>query len=276
MLTIKRKSLLYKSGAGSGDFCINHVEGCSHGCNFPCYAMLMKKMSGRIKDYNDWLRPKLVENTLELLEKELPRLKNRINNVHLCFTTDPFMYRQPEVSDLTLKIMERLNKEGIKCTTLTKGIYPEELTDVKKYGKNNDYGITIISLDENFRKKYEPFTAPYKERIESLRYLHSRGLRTHISMEPYPTPNLIKQNLTEILEKIKFVDEIIFGKLNYNTQSDNFPGANEFYQKCVDQVKDFCKKNKKDYHIRSGTSEKEDKGKEKQIRKLDGILPLPI
>lgn len=236
----------------------------------------MKKMSGKIKDYNDWIKPKLVENTLELLEKELPRLKTKISKVHLCFTTDPFMYKQPEVAELTLKIMERLNKEGIKCTVLTKGIYPEELSDIKKYGKNNDYGITIISLDENFRKQYEPFTAPYEERIKSLRCLHDRGLKTHVSMEPYPTPNFVSQSLKEILEKINFVDKIIFGKLNYNKQSDNFSGVKEFYQKCVDEVKEFCKKNEIEYHIRYGTSEKEDNGKEKQIRKLNGVLPLPI
>ena len=43
MRAIKRKSLLYKSGVEYADYSLNHAEGCSHGCNFPCYAMMIKR-----------------------------------------------------------------------------------------------------------------------------------------------------------------------------------------------------------------------------------------
>lgn len=167
---INRKSLLYKSGVEYADYCINHVEGCSHGCRFPCYAMMMKKRCGVINSYNDWIKPKIVANALELLDKEIPKLKDRIKVVHLCFTTDPFMYKQKEISDLTLKIIKRLNDDNIKCTVLTKGIYPKELVEVEKYGRNNEYAITLVSLDEGFKKKFEPGAAPYEARIKSLKY----------------------------------------------------------------------------------------------------------
>ena len=39
------------------------------------------------------------------------------------------MYNYPEVHQLTMQIMERLNRENIACTVLTKGVYPEELID---------------------------------------------------------------------------------------------------------------------------------------------------
>ncbi len=105
MKNITRKALLYKSGVEYADYCINHVEGCAHGCKFPCYAMMMKKRCGVIKNYNEWIKPKIVSNALELLEKEIPKHKDKINYVHLCFSTDPFMYKYPEVSNLTLKIV---------------------------------------------------------------------------------------------------------------------------------------------------------------------------
>ena len=35
MKTIKRKSLLYKTGVEYGDYTINHVQGCAHGCLYP-------------------------------------------------------------------------------------------------------------------------------------------------------------------------------------------------------------------------------------------------
>lgn len=97
MKTIKRKSLLYKTGVEYGDYTINHVQGCAHGCLYPCYAMMNAKRFGQAKTYEDWCEPKLVENTIELLNTEIPKLKNKIKSVQLCFTTDPFMYGFPEV-----------------------------------------------------------------------------------------------------------------------------------------------------------------------------------
>ncbi len=258
MRSIKRKSLLYQSGVEYADFCINHVEGCAHGCRFPCYAMMMKKRCGIIKDYEEWLQPKIVVNALELLNKEIPKYKHKIKFVHLCFSTDPFMCKYPEVSDLTLKIIDRLNKDNIRCVVLTKGIYPQVLIDTRRYGKNNEYGTTIVSLDEKFKKRFEPYSALYEERIKSLEYLHNKGLKTWVSMEPYPTPNLIQQDLRKILNKITFVDKIIFGKLNYNVKSSKFGANRDFYQKCAEIVIEFCKNNNIEYHSKYGTQKKDD------------------
>jgi len=47
--TITRKSLLYKTAVEYGDYTINHVEGCSHGCRYPCYAMMMAKRFGKVQ-----------------------------------------------------------------------------------------------------------------------------------------------------------------------------------------------------------------------------------
>jgi len=253
MKTIHRKTLLYRSSVEYADFCINHVEGCAHGCRFPCYAMMMKKRFGIIKSYNEWLKPKIVSNALELLDKEILKYKHKIKFVHLCFSTDPFMYKYSEVAELTLKIIERLNWNNIRCTLLTKGIYPKVLVDTKKYCENNEYGITIISLNEEFKKRFEPYSAPYKDRIKSLKYLHDKGLKTWVSMEPYPTPNLVKQDLRKILKEISFVDKIIFGKLNYNVKSREFDNNGNFYHNCAEMVIEFCKKNGIENHIKYGT-----------------------
>lgn len=263
MKTITRKTLLYKSGVEYGDFCINHIEGCAHGCRFPCYAMMMKVRCGVIKDYKDWIRPKIVSNALELLDKEIPKHKHKIRFVHLSFSTDPFMYKYPEVSDLTLKIIERLSRDNIRSTVLTKGVYPKVLTNIKKYGENNEYGITLVSLDEDFKRRFEPYSAPYKDRVKSLKYLHEQGLKTWVSMEPYPTPNLAGQDLLKILEEISFADKIIFGKLNYNVESSQFRDSQNFYQDCASAVIRFCKSNGIDHHIKYGTQKKDNRKTEK-------------
>lgn len=266
-----RNSLLYKSGVEYGDWCLNHVENCAHGCRFPCYAMMMAKRFGKIKTYEDWLCPILVENSLELLDKEIPKHKKDINFVHLCFSTDPFMRGYPEIEKMTLKIIEKLNQNDIKATVLTKGIYPDELTDLKKYSPENEYGITLISTNEEFRRGFEPNTSEYGERLQSLKKLHQAGLKTWISMEPYPTPNLDKnQNLNELLESVKFVDKIIFGKLNYNVKSSRFEGSKDFYQECADEVIEFCRKNNIEYHVKFGTQKEDDKKTKKIFKKKIG------
>ena len=151
MEKIKRKTMLYKTGVEYGDYTINHVQGCAHGCKFPCYAMMMAKRFGTAKTYEEWCAPKLAENALEILEKEIPRLKDKIESVHLCFSTDPFMYGYDEVSTMSIEIIRKLNAAGIKCTALTKGILPMELAQLSS---ENEYGITLVSLDEGLEKRW--------------------------------------------------------------------------------------------------------------------------
>ncbi|MCX6810503.1 MAG: radical SAM protein [Candidatus Berkelbacteria bacterium] len=250
---IKRKSLLYKSGVEYADYGLNHVEGCSHGCNFPCYAFMIKKRCGVVKTYQEWIQPKIVENALELLDAELPKLKDKIKCVFLCFMTDPFMYKQPEITDLTLKILARLKQDDVKSTVISKGIYPKELLDKSIYNENNDYGSTIVSLSEDYRKKFEPGSAPIKERIKALKRLHNAGLKTWVSMEPYPTPNIVKQDVREILKAVSFVDKIVFGKWNYNKRISAQPSSKNFYNSMAGYVIDFCNKRGIEYHIKDGT-----------------------
>lgn len=250
MKTIKRKSMLYQTGVEYGDYTMNHVQGCAHGCMYPCYAYLMKKRFGQIKSYEEWLEPKLVSNTLELLDKEIPRLKDKIQSVQLCFTTDPFMYGYEEVREMSVAAIRKLNEAGIKCTTLTKGILPLELATLSK---KNEYGITLISLDEDYRKQMEPGAAPYEERIASLKALHEAGCKTWVSIEPYPTPNMIEQDLNEILETVNFVDRIIFGRTNYSKVANAYEGHKHFYNECAKTVIAFCKERNIAFHIKSKT-----------------------
>lgn len=269
---IKKKSLLYRSKVEYANFCINHVLGCAHGCRYPCYAMMMAKRFGRIKNYHDWLKPRIVANALELLGQEIPKYKDQIDFVHLCFTTDPFMYKYKEVEDLSLKIIKKLNENNIKTTILTKGIYPKELANKKKYGHKNIYGITLVSLDKNFKKRFEPFSAPFEDRIKALKHLHTVGLETWVSIEPYPTPNLIEQNLSELLNEVSFVDKIIFGKLNYNVKTSDFNGNADFYESCARMVIHFCKEKNIAYHIKYGTQLKDDKTTEHILGKEKSAL----
>jgi len=247
---IQRKTMLYRTGVEYGDYTINFVQGCSHGCKFPCYAFSMKKRFGQVKTYEDWLKPYLVSNTLELLDKEIPKLRDKIKSVHLCFSTDPFMYGYKEIADMSIAAIRKLNEEGIKCTVLTKGILPVQLAELSP---ENEYGITLISLDEAYREKMEPGASTYQERLLAVRELHDRGCRTWVSMEPYPTPNLIEQDLQEILKTIGFVDKIIFGRTNYSKEVSTYKQHKSFYNECATEVIRFCEEKRIQYHIKEKT-----------------------
>ena len=247
---IERKSMLYETKVEYGDYTMNHVLGCAHGCKYPCYAFMMKKRFGEVSSYEDWLEPRIVSNTLELLDEEIPRLKDKITSVQLCFTTDPFMYGYEEIQEMSIAAIKKLNAASIKCTVLTKGVLPIELSECSK---ENEYGITLISLDEDYRKRMEPGSAPYAERIQALRALSEQGCRTWVSIEPYPTPNLIEQELSEILETVSFVDKIIFGRTNYSKDVSAYKKHRTFYNECAMKVIEFCNDRKIAYHIKDGT-----------------------
>ncbi|MBI5538265.1 MAG: radical SAM protein [Deltaproteobacteria bacterium] len=238
MDTLERKSLLNKSGLGF--WCINPVQGCSHGCRYPCHAFMLARRHGRVQDLAEWCRPKLVGNALQLLDKEL-RKKRVVDCVHMSLTTDPFMFDQPEVQALTLQLVERINQSGIPCSILTKGTLPVELADERRFRRDNTYGISLVSIDETFRERWEPGASPYAERIAAARALHDKGCRTLVHIEPYPTPNIIVQDVSALLEQVGFVDHVFFGGWNYNSSASDFAGRNAFYREQTRIVAAFCK-----------------------------------
>ncbi|ACM61561.1 DNA repair photolyase [Caldicellulosiruptor bescii] len=233
-----RKQLLYRTGVEYGDYALNHVLGCAHGCKYPCYAFLMNRRFRNIS-YDDWIKPKLVDNTIELLEKELPKLRGKAKYINMCFATDPFMYNQPEVIKLSCDVIALINSFGIPVRTLTKGVYTLVVAKVSNHPENS-FGVTLVSLSEEFRRKYEPNAAPVSERIKSLFAMHKCGIRTWVSIEPYPTPDIIAQDIDELLESVSFVDRIVFGRWNYGKL--NYPDPDRFYREMAFKVLEFGKK----------------------------------
>lgn len=76
------------------------------------------------------------------------------------------MYQYSEIQSMSLASIKKLNEAGIKCSILTKGILPIELAE---FSKENEYGITLITTNEAFRKRIESGSAPLKKRLDSLR-----------------------------------------------------------------------------------------------------------
>jgi DNA repair photolyase len=248
---IERKSLLRPTKVEYADYAINHVQGCSHGCLYPCYAFKISQKYGVVRTYEEWCEPKVVGNAMELLEREIPRLRDKIGRVYLCFMTDPFMHQREEIHATSQNIILALNQAGIPVTVLTKGVLPLNLSTLSR---ENEYGITLVSLDEKFREKYEPGAAPLEERLRALRDLKSQGCRTWISIEPYPTPGIWGQDLRKILcGAAGAADKIVFGAWNYNLSLPAHIDRTAFYKSCKAVVHDFCREFDIDWHFKKGT-----------------------
>lgn len=99
----------------------------------------------------------------------------------------------------------------------------------------------------------EPYSAGYTERLAALKALHDKGCKTWVSVEPYPTPNLIDQKLDELLKAIGFTDKIIFGRTNYSKEVSAYSAHKKFYNQCAEEVIRFCEARNKAYHIKDGT-----------------------
>jgi DNA repair photolyase len=147
----------------------------------------------------------------------------------------------PEIAEMSMTLVAISNSHGIPCSLLTKGLLPAHLADRLRFPMDNVHEISLISLDEDFRERWEPGTAPYKSRILALKYLHDRGRRTVVHIEPYPTPNLIVQDLKDILTAVEFADGIYFSGWNYNALVRQYPRFREFYRDQTDLVKRFCR-----------------------------------
>ena len=99
----------------------------------------------------------------------------------------------------------------------------------------------------------EPGAAPYRDRLEELRSLHDAGCRTWVSIEPYPTPNLIEQSLGDLLDAVNFVNKIIFGRTNYSKETSAYTENRKFYNDKAAEVIQYCEKHHIEYHIKEGT-----------------------
>lgn len=161
-----------------------------------------------------------------------------------------FMYGNPKIQQTSLAAIRRLNADDIKCCVLTKGSLPIEFKDLCS---KNEYGIMLISLDEDNLEKMELGAASYAGRLAALKALNDAGCKTWASIEPYLMPNLIDQSLGGILETVSCADRIIFGRTDYNKAVSAYEDHRRFYNECAEEVIAFCENRNIEYHKKNKT-----------------------
>lgn len=109
------------------------------------------------------------------------------------------------------------------------------------YAEKKVHGISLVSLDEDFRRRWEPGAAPYADRVAAIEALHEAGRTTLVHIEPCPPPNILRQDLTRLLEAVSFVDHVFFGGWNYSKLVRRDPATLEFYRAAAAAVRRFCR-----------------------------------
>ena len=103
--------------------------------------------------------------------------------------------------------------------------------------------VTLDELPEQLQL-FDFLTRPITDR---------RGCRTWVSIEPYPTPNLIEQDIEKILEAISFTDRIIFRRTNYSKDISAYKQHRLFYNEQAAKVISSCNDHNISFHIKKGT-----------------------
>ena len=208
---------------------LNVALGCSNACGY-CFG-------GRAYFKSDWIDVRYPKQSpLEMVKRQ--NLKPE--GVFLSFATDPFLCKNRKN---TLELLAYLRERNIPTATLSKLDIPEI--------KGNRNGMTIVSLDKKFNRTWEPKAASSIERVKKLKAKHEQGEYTWVSVEPFPPPSIWKQDLIELLEEIKFVDFMIFGKWNYDKRASTRE-AIRFYREKAVEFKMYCEAHKIRYWIKGG------------------------
>ncbi len=200
------KTALSKSRLES-DYALNPYTGCSHGCGY-CYSPCVLREERTWGEFLDVKR-----NIPTVLSKELKKKKKGM--VRIGSVTDPYQEAE-EKCELTKRCLEQLSRHDFPVLIQTKsGLVKRDINLLKDI--DSDIGFTITSLDENFRKKFEPNAPPISDRLSAIKELSEENLDLWVFVGPlFPYINDKKEDLIRLKRTLESlgVDEIYLDKLN--------------------------------------------------------------
>ena len=86
--------------------------------------------------------------------------------------------------EITRKIMTQLVPSEAFISVVTKYKLVLRDVDLFKKMKHVEIALSISTVDENMRKKLEPFVSSVEERLETLKILKENGIRTVVFIAP--------------------------------------------------------------------------------------------
>jgi DNA repair photolyase len=177
---IECKSILTKSGIEGVDYALNPYVGCAHGCVY-CYATFMKRFTGHKEEWGTFVDVKV--NAAEVLARQMRRAKTSASsveprgNIVSGTVTDPYQPLEREY-EITRTCLEVLTDYDFPVSILTKSDLVLRDLDLFRRLKDVEVGFTIITLDEEVQRFFEPCSSPASARVAALAELAGAGVRT--------------------------------------------------------------------------------------------------
>jgi DNA repair photolyase len=216
---IKVNSYISPTKLPVSDFAINPYVGCPHKCTY-CYAEFMKRFTGHTEEWGDFLDAKICSKAINT--KKLDGTRVFIGSV-----TDPYNPFEAKYN-ITQNILKQLIGSTAKIEMQTKSSLITRDIELIQQIQHIKIGISLCTLDDDFRKQMEPGATSIDERIEALKKLHQSGIYTYVFISPI-FPGIT--DFKAIIQRTSgFTDEFWFENLNlragYRTKVLNFISAN--------------------------------------------------
>jgi len=208
---ISTKSALIKSRIPGVGFVINPYLGCGHGCRY-CYATFMRQYShfNRESRWGEFVEVKV--NIAKVLETELAR-KRKICTALLSSVCDPYQPVENEYK-LTRECLKLLRSYGWGIRILTRSPLVLRDIDILTYSLDALVGLSIPTDNDLVRKILEPDSPPIETRIETLKQLKAKGIRTWAFIAP--ALPMDPQRLHRLISP--HVEYVMIDSLNYRNQ----------------------------------------------------------
>lgn len=191
----------------------------------------MKRFTGHTEPWGSFIDIKI--NAPEALRRELKRAENAQRTlvseydnkqIHtfgfpqgtlkggiiISSVTDPYQPIEAKYM-ITRKCLDVLTLFQFPVEILTKSSLVLRDVDIISKLKDAEVGLTITTDDDRIRKIFEPYAPPIQARIETLKKLHKRGIRTYVFIGP-----ALPMNPESLAKQIKpYADTIIIDRMNY-------------------------------------------------------------
>lgn len=176
---------------------INPYNGCTHDCIY-CYAHALW-------GYFALYREKKVVTVFKDFDKHIAKQLDEISIAscgYLSPVTDPF---QPinKKYHLTEKIIDEFVKRNIPVEVITKNKISDEAIKLMKQQPHSFGQVSIITLNDELRRKLSPGSASVKDLLNNLKMLSDNGIYAVCRIDPiipYITDN--KNELKELVSTV--------------------------------------------------------------------------
>jgi DNA repair photolyase len=228
------KSALSRSSLPGLVYALNPYRGCSHACTY-CYA---PSVIHENRQWGEFVDVKL--NLPSVLAKEIAFKPKGI--VGIGTVTDAYQPAEKEY-EITRKCLEVLLKKNWPISIQTKSdLVLRDLDLIEKF-KDKDIGFTIATLDDNARRRFEPHSSSIEARLDALRTIAKRGIKTWVFLGPI-IPDLLGDTLEELIKTLSGIgiDHLLFDRLNIKPGMNGFDQYRDYDYKPIEaNVKELCR-----------------------------------